>query len=453
MTKKQLTRTSKATTNESLAINGGTKTIDHYEGKTHPKVGTEEFMALAGLWGFKGTTLERMKKLLGKDPGISPQLTRYYNPRPSRVEMLEKLVRNIFGVKYALAVNSGTSALNAAYVAAGIGPGDEVIVPGYTFFASVAAVLTTKAIPVIAEIDDTLTLDPKDVEKKITSRTKAIIPVHMGGNACNMDAIMKIARKHKLRVIEDNAQACGGTYKGKYLGTIGHLGCFSLSSYKITGAGEAGLLLTDDEWLYTRAQNQHDTAACWRPEQYATSRHPGELFAGQNYRLSELEGAVNLVQIKKTSAQARRYNRNLLRICNALGKFPETRIRRSNDLQGDIGYRMVLMAATPKKALTLVDALQAEGVLAMGRGDKMTRDWHIYSYWEHVMTQQTATSEGCPFTCPYHKGSLPDYRPDMCPKTLDYLSRAIRIVVDQYWTARDCKRVAKAINKVCKVLG
>jgi len=438
---------------KALAIRGGPKVVKGYEGKTRPKVGAEEFIALAKLWGFKKTTLKRMRNLLRRDPGSDPQLTRYYNPRPSRVAMLEKAARNIFGSKYALAVNSGTSALNAAYIAAGIGPGCEVIVPGYTFFATVAAVLTAKAIPIIAEIDDTLTIDPDDVEKKITTRTKAIVPVHMGGNVCNMNAVMKIARKHKLIVIEDCAQACGGTYQGKYLGTIGHLGCFSLSSYKITGAGEAGLVLTNDERLYTRAQNQHDTAACWRPNQYAAARWPGELFAGQNYRLSELEGAINLVQIRKTAAQARRYNRNMRRICNALDAFPETRIRRSNDAQGDVGYRMVLMAATPKKALSLVEALQAEGVPAMGRGDKMTRDWHIYRYWEHVMTQQTATDEGCPFTCPYHKGSLPDYRPDMCPKTLDYLSRAIRIAVDQWWTAGDCKRVANAINKVCKVLG
>lgn len=438
---------------KDLAVHGGPKALEGFEGEARPKIDSREFLALAELWGFKKKTLDSMKKLFERDPGVSPHLTRYYNPRPSRVAKLEEYVRKLFGVKYALAVNSGTSALNAAYIAAGIGPGDEVIVPSYTFFASVAAVLTAKAIPVIAEIDDSLTLDPVDVEKKITPRTKAIIPVHMAGNASDMGRLLKIARKHNLIVIEDTAQACGGSYKGKRLGTLGHLGCFSISSYKITGAGEAGLVLTDDEWLYTRAQNQHDTAACWRPDRYATERRPGELFAGQNYRLSELEGAVNLVQLKKTAAQAKRYNRNMRRILGRLDPFPETRPRRSNDPEGDVGYRLALTASSPKRAVKLIEALRAEGVPASGRGDKVSRDWHIYPYWEHVMEQKTATSEGCPFTCPYYKGSLPDYSPDMCPNTLDYLSRSVGISVNQWWTARDCRNVAEAINKVCSVLG
>ena len=437
-----------------LAVNGGPKSIARFKGTAKPKVGAEEFLALAETWGYSKATREKIRKAVASEKrGVNPQLTRYYNPRPSRVAKLEAYARKLFGVKYALGVNSGTSALNAAYVACGIGPGDEVIVPGFTFFATAAAVVTTKAIPVIVEVNDSLTIDPDDVEAKITPRTKAIVPVHMAGFCCDMDRLMKIARKHKLVVIEDNAQACGGRYKGRLLGTIGHMGCFSISSYKITGGGEAGLVLTDDEWLYTRAQNQHDTAACWRPDRYARERRAGELFCGQNYRMSEMEGAVNLVQLRKARSQAKRYNTNMRRIIQALDDFAETRVRPSNDTAGDVGYKLVLLGASPQATTELVDALRAEGVPASGRGDKAARDWHIYSNWEHILEQKAATAEGCPFTCPYHTAPLPAYAQDMCPRTLDLLSRAVFISASPWWTAEDCRNIAAAVNKVCAVLG
>jgi 8-amino-3,8-dideoxy-alpha-D-manno-octulosonate transaminase len=418
------------------------------------KVGLEEFLALAEVWGYSRQARGKIRTALaGEANRVSPHLARYYNPRPSRVRMLEEYACKLFGSKYALGVNSGTSALSAAYVACGIGPGDEVIVPGYTFFATAAMVVRSRAIPVIAEVDDSLTLDPRDVEGKITPRTKAIVPVHMVGNGCDMDSILEIARRHKLAVIEDNAQACGGRYKGRFLGSIGTMGCFSLSSFKITGAGEAGLVLTNDEWLYTRAQSQHDTAACWRPDRYARERKPGELFCGENYRLSELEGAVNLVQLRKTAAQARRYNANLRRVVGGLEQFRHTRLRRSNDLSGDVGYCLVLLAAEPAAASRLIAALSAGGVPAGGRGSKPARDWHIYKYWEHILERKPATPEGCPFTCPFYKGPLPAYAPEMCPRTLDLLDRAVFVRLDQWWTASDCRNVAAAINKVCRVLG
>ena len=441
-------------TAETLAINGGQRSIAKWQGRGEPKIGVQEFLALADVWGYSRPARDQIRKILEREAdNPSPQLARYYNPRPSQVAKLEAYARKLFGVNHALAVNSGTSALSAAYVACGIGPGDEVIVPAYTFFATAAAVVTSKAIPVIAEIDDSLTIDPADVERKITPRTKAIVPVHMVGNCCDMDRIMKIARKHKLLVVEDNAQSCGGSYKGRYLGTIGDMGCFSLSSYKITGAGEGGLVLTDDEWLDTRARNQHDTAACWRPDRYAKERRPGELFCGHNFRMSEMEGATNLVQLKKTKAQAGRYNTNMRRIASALKDFPDTRLRRSNDVTGDVGYSLVLLAKDRQAAERVAAALQAEGVSAGARGTRSARDWHIYSYWEHILERKTATPEGCPFTCPYYEGPLPEYSEDMCRKSVGLLDRAVYVYLNQWWTAGDCRQVVSAINKVCGVYG
>jgi 8-amino-3,8-dideoxy-alpha-D-manno-octulosonate transaminase len=367
--------------------------------------------------------------------------------------MMEEYATKLFGAKYALAVNSGTSALMSAYVACGIGPGDEVIVPAYTFYATAAAVVAAKALPVIAEIDDSLTIDPDDVERKITPRTKAIAPVHMVGNCANMDRLMAIAHRHKLLVIEDNAQACGGRYKGRFLGSIGDMGCFSLSSYKITGAGEGGLVLTNNEWLYIRAQSQHDTAACWRPDRFAKERRPGELFCGQNYRMSEMEGTVNLVQLRKTAAQAKRYNANMRRIVAGLDRFRDTRLRRSNDPAGDVGNQLILLAKDAPAATTVAEALAAEGVPCGARGTKVARDWHIYKFWEQILERKSATREGCPFTCPYRRAPLPAYSPDMCARSLDLLDRAVFIAVSQWWAARDCRNVATAINKVCGILG
>ena len=162
-------------------------------------------------------------------------LFRYYGPEkfPSKVREFEVKFKEKVGSKYALATTSCTGALISALVACGVGPGHEVIVSGYTFFASCAAIVGAKAIPVIAEVDETLTMDPADVEKKITACTKALIIVHMRGVPADMDRLMAIAKKHDLMVIEDVAQAMGGTYKGKYLGTIGHCGCYSFQYHKI----------------------------------------------------------------------------------------------------------------------------------------------------------------------------------------------------------------------------
>ena len=237
------------------------------------KYSTDELMECVDVFNVSEETQKKIRKLLDaeKNPPDAGGFFRYYNPR-SKVVKFEEMVREKTGSKYVLAVNSGTSALVAALVAAGVGPGDEVIVPAYTFFASASAVVVAKGIPVITDIDETLTLDPVAVEKNITRKTKAILPVHMLGLPSKMDEICKLAAKYKLKVIEDTAQAFGGKYKGKYLGTLGDFGCISLDAYKVIGTGEGGLVLTDDEWLYTKAQSYHDAAACWRPDRFARER-------------------------------------------------------------------------------------------------------------------------------------------------------------------------------------
>jgi dTDP-4-amino-4,6-dideoxygalactose transaminase len=210
----------------------------------------------------------------------SGQLFRYRGGEGGETDKFEKEWSEKIGIKHTLAVTSGTAALICGMVGMGIGPGDEVIVPGYTFMSTALAPLAVGAVPIIAEIDESLTFDPKDLEKRITPRTKAVIPVHMVGLPCNMDAIMQIAKKHNLMVLEDACQSVGGSYKGKRLGSIGHAGVFSFNQYKTITCGEGGALVTNDGDIYDRALIHHDGGCVFR-DHAAEIRPP--FFAGWNF--------------------------------------------------------------------------------------------------------------------------------------------------------------------------
>jgi len=411
------------------------------------KAGREELMEIVDLWGYSKDTQSKVAAILEAEEVPPPHLFRYYGPTPGKVAQAEVLFAQTLGAKHALAVNSGTSALMSAMAALGVGPGDEVIVPGYTFFASASIVVASRAIPVIAEVNDSLNLDPDDVERKITPQTKAIIAVHMKGNPADMDEIMKIAREHDLVVVEDTAQACGSSYGGKMCGTIGDVGCFSFDFYKTAQSGEGGFVLTDDEFLHMRASSWHDTAACWRPNRYEAERREGELFCGENYRMSEMQGAVAIVQIGKLAGYIAALQRAKRGVRDRL-ELPEgISLRRQPDPDGDAATALVMFAPSPELAVEMTQALGARGVGAGGRFDKTIRDWHVYTYWEHILEQKTVTSEGCPFTCPYYEGTLPDYSVDMCPQTVDLLGRSLHIGVSETWDDAECERIATAINE------
>jgi len=435
------------TNQDALAIDGGAPAITEFHGTPVRKVGVEEFMELADSWGFDENTKATIQAAIEKDDFPEPQLTRYYNPRPSKVAALEAFTAELFDIENVLAVNSGTSALNSAYAAAGLGPGAEVIVPAYTFFATIAEVVTVGAIPIIAEVDESLTLDPKDVERKITPRTKAIVPVHLNGTCCDMDAIMDIARRHNLMVIEDTAQACGASYKGKKLGTIGDFGCFSISSYKIVGCGEGGLVMCHDPHLFRRAQNNHDTGACWRPDRFAVEQEEGELFCGYNFKMSEMEGATNLAQMRKMPARIANWQRVKARVTSQLGHYEGIVPQAVRD-NGEVGNMLVFFAPDTEGAVKVAEALAAEGVPASARGAKTSRDWHIYSFWEHIMKRKSASPDGNPWTNQLNAPHIPDYQPDMCPNTLDLLSRAVFIGLAPTFNDVDCDNIAAGINKV-----
>jgi 8-amino-3,8-dideoxy-alpha-D-manno-octulosonate transaminase len=328
-----------------------------------------------------------------------------------------------------------------------VGPGDEVIVNGYTFFASAAVVVNIGAVPVIADCDDTLTLDPESVERLITPRTKAIIAVHMRGAPCDMDRLVPLAKKRGLMLIEDVAQACGGSYRGRRLGTFGHAGCFSFQYHKIITAGEGGMVVTDDSRIYDRAMGYHDTAACWRPERFAPERYEGELFCGDNYRMSELCGAVMVAQLRKLDGLLARMRERKRRIKAGIADLPGIRFRRLVDEAGDTAICLIFFL--PEKGLTerFVRALAAEGVDGAGIFDKGIPDWHIYAHWDHLLKKKAPTPGGGPWKDPRYKGKV-EYSPDMCPRILDYLSRAVHINVPPGLSLDDCDRIAEGVRKV-----
>ena len=377
-------------------------------------------------------------------------LFRYYGPAnaESKVKKFEQEFAKKMGSKYCLATSSCTGALLSAMTACGIGPGDEVIVPGYTFFASCATIVGAKAIPVIAEVDETLTIDPDDIVKKITPSTKGIVCVHMRGVPCDMDRIMKIAKEHNLVVIEDCAQACGATYHGKCVGTFGDAGCFSFQYHKTITAGEGGAVLCQDERIYDRACSYHDTAACWRPDRFAEQRYEGELFCGSNFRMGELAGAVMCAQLNRLDGLNAAMRRHLAIIKDEIKDTKGIKVRPCNDEAGDTGICLMFFLDSSEKVGPFCEALNAEGVNAAGVFNAGIPDWHIYAHWKHVLNEKTPTAVKCPWDCPYHKAQPVKYSEDMNPKTLALLGRVVHLDLPAQMTDEDAHMIAKAINKV-----
>jgi dTDP-4-amino-4,6-dideoxygalactose transaminase len=368
--------------------------------------------------GFELIGKEEEKEVL--DVLRSKWLFRYgdeTNPRyKKKVRTFEEEVCRAFGVKHALAVSTGTSALLACLAAAAIGPGDEVIVPGYTFIATMASVILSRAIPILAEVDESLTLDPQDVERKITRSTKAILAVHIIGNPCNMDALKAIADKHHLLLIEDVAQAFGGSYKGKRLGTIGALGATSFNIFKMINAGDGGLLCTDNDEFYLRAFGYHDQG-------HFPGRSGPEIgnrsVIGQDLRMNELTGAVLLAQFRKLDGILERLRLLKKKFKDRLTAIQGMKFRRIND-DGECATILTIFLPDGRTAANVAQDL---GTIPVSRSG-----WHVYSNMEHLLNKRTITPEGCPFTCPFYTGVV-EYHKGMLPKTDQLLDRAINLTV------------------------
>jgi dTDP-4-amino-4,6-dideoxygalactose transaminase len=336
----------------------------------------------------------------------------------AKVWNLEQNFAKYTGVNHALAVNSGTTALLTSLWALGIGPGDEVIVPGYTFIASITSIIFARAIPVLAEVDESLTLDAEDVQKRITPDTKAIMLVHMLGNPGNIDEILKIAKEHNLILIEDCAQAFGASYNGKSVGTYGKMGTFSLNVYKTITAGDGGMIITDDKSLYERAFAIHDQGHL--PLRKGVEQGKRTIL-GLNFRMNELTAAVANAQLKKIDLIKQKLRTNKKMLKQELADIENIEFRKIWDDDGDAGTLLTFFMPTEKSAKKLVEKLRCTTISGSG--------WHVYSNMEHLLGKMTVTNENCPFVCPFYDKPEVKYEKGMLPQTDDLLKRGINISV------------------------
>jgi len=332
-----------------------------------------------------------------------------------KVYTLEKEVCTKFGAKHSLAVSSGTAALIVAMTAARIGPGDEVIVPGYTFIASISSVIACGAVPVLAEVDESLTLDPSDVEKRITPKTKAILAVHMLGNPCNLDALQDIADKNNIMLIEDAAQAFGGTYKSKYLGTIGLMGIYSFNIFKTINAGDGGLVVTDNEDLYTTAFSFHDQG-------HLPNRAGVEVgnrsVIGWNFRMNELTAAFLLAQFRKLDQLKEGLQRVKKRYKDRLQGVEGLSFRKIND-PGECATLLTVFLPTKEIADKVCGDLGTKTIAHSG--------WHVYNNMEQILGKKQLTP-GPPFQSSEFPTDV-EYRKGMLPRTDALLERAVNISI------------------------
>lgn len=355
------------------------------------------------------------------------------------VENCEIEMKKVFGAKNALLMTSGKAALISALIGMGIGPGDEVIVPGYTYIATAIAVVAAGAIPIIAEVDESLTLSPEDFEAKITPNTKAVIPVHIQGFPCDMEKICAIAKKHDVKVLEDACQADGGMFRGKRLGTWGEAGAFSFNYFKVISAGEGGALVTDSDLIWQRALIYHDSSAvAFFGDQLKDVEE--EVFCGTEYRANEISAAILREQLKRMDGILTDLRRVKKALMDAL-KDDFTFIP-SNDIEGDCGTTLAFRFETEEAARKFAESDGVAGRLPIDTGK------HVYSNWTSIMNKRGALHPLMdPFKMEANKNIVPDYKPDMCPKTLEHLSKTVYVALNPDMTDADINTIIENCKK------
>ncbi len=362
---------------------------------------------------------------------------------------VEKLATSITGAKHALFVNSGTSALACCLSSLQIGPGDEVIVSAYTYIATASACLEVGAIPVICEIDESLGIDPNDLEKRITPFTKAVIITHMQGVPGRLAQVREVVKKHNLKLIEDCCQAIGAKYNGKHCGVESDAFAWSLNYYKIITCGEGGIFFTNDEEGYALGYYQSDPASVmWKSGYGEGAEVP--IFTRACYRSSELCGAVAYVQLGKLESILA-HTRKLKKVLLANLDTPiNYRLQHVDDPEGDCGISFAMIAINTALCEKLTKAMALEGLhIGSLYSENAFPDRHIFRYWTGVVDKSGATSKNYPWNDPLYKGSVA-YSDDMCPNTLDILSRSMRLTIHLGMTEQNMLEIAEAINRADK---
>lgn len=358
-------------------------------------------------------------------------------------DRFERRYAENLGVKHFVLAASGTFALSSAIIALGIGPGDEVLIPAHTYMATATAVLTAGAIPVIVDIDDSITIDPKAVEAAIGPRTRAIIPVHIWGAACNMDAIMEIAARHGLWVIEDACQGVGGSYEGRKFGSIGHIGAFSFNYYKNMTAGEGGGVATSDDKLAERARCAIDPCHF-----YWTGRKDGlEPFAGNGGRASELMGAMLNVQLDRLDGIIARMRAEKKQIVAETKRLNNLGLQLSpmNSPDHDCAAHVMYLLPSAEDAVRFTEIFPAVIAGKTGR--------HTYTEWDQVLMGIGAGHPAMnPYNHPDNAACRRTYSKDMCARSLDILNRTVMVPTHPNHSPDEIEAIIANIDTAAKVV-
>ncbi len=360
-----------------------------------------------------------------------------------KAKELEQAITEVFGCQYAQLTSSGTSALTTAMAALGIGAGDEIIMPTFTFVASFEAVLSVGAIPVLVDVDETLTVSPDAVRAAITSKTKCIMPVHMCGSMADLDALKEICAEHQLILLEDACQSIGGMYKGKALGTIGDAGTFSFDFVKTITCAEGGVVMTNNKEVYIKSDGYTDHGHDHLGVDRGADLHP---FIGYNYRISELHAAVGLAQIRKLGSFLGLQKKNNKALRAYLEQIPEISFRAIPE-GGDDSCSFISWFL-PTEALTkaVVAEMKEQGILA-GNFYWFVNNWHYLSKWDHLKNAQTLNA-----ISPEQKAALLELKDASFPASDAVLSRCISTAISLVWTEEQIKdkgeKMVAAIRKV-----
>ena len=369
------------------------------------------------------------------------------------VDRLEAEWCSTFGHKHALGVNSGSAALHISLAAFGVGPGDEVLVPGYMWVSCISAIVRTGAIPRLVDIDGSFCMDPADLERKIGPRSKAVLIVNMSGVMGRNDRIAAICRKHKLRLLEDCAQAIGATLKGRPAGSFGDIGIYSFQLNKNMTSGEGGLLVTEDEDLYKRCTALHDLGYARNAEGRLDPSDERYQYWGVGSRMSELAGAMALAQMRKVRTITGKMREAKWKIRAAIKDIPGIVLREVDDPAGDTGPVLITVYPTADACQRFVDAIRAEGV--RGPEGSLTcitmREWGMHWYFNipSLVKKRSNAHDGFPWTHPsnafaagysYERGALP-----VCD---DLSNRAALVTISSVLTDKDVEDIIAAFRKV-----
>lgn len=355
----------------------------------------------------------------------------------------EAEVAKLVGAKYAHAVSSGSTAVSCALAAAGIGAGDEVIVPPFTYIASVEAVIFAGALPVFAEVDETLCLSAEGIKKAITPKTKAVLLVHMCGQMAQMDQIMKVVNEHNLILVEDAGQAMAASFNGVSAGLWGKTGCYSFDFFKIATAGEGGVFVTNDENAYKLADNYSDHGHDHIGSNRGMENHP---VLGFNYRISELHAAVGLAQTRRVPMIKEANNRHKKYMMAELSKINGVSFATIPDENGDSATFLNMFLPNTSIAGKVVDAFNANGI--GGFNYWFTNMYHFINQWDHIKEGRVAAKTNVQLL-----GAPQDYSNLHLPRTQEVIGRLISFGIRASWTDEEVKNLtSKIVNAIQGVL-